>query len=104
MKRLSYITMIFLPASFVANAFGMNVIELNSGGYTSLSRFFEASLPLTFFTIWVIVAFQSRFVLRDNRGAIWKKLLWPIMLLDTIIPWSTKKKFDSMEELPLQRR
>jgi len=103
MKRLSYITMIFLPASFVANAFGMNVIELNPGGYTTLARFFEASLPLTFFTVWVIVAFQSRFVLRDDRGAFWKKLLWPIMLLNNIIPKKTSKNDSQMYELPFRR-
>jgi hypothetical protein len=59
----------------------MNVVEINPFGGTTLARFFEASLPLTFFTIWIIVAFQSRFVLRQQRdgpGAVWKKLLWPM--------------------------
>jgi len=104
MKRLSYITMIFLPASFVANAFGMNVTELNPGGYTTLARFFEAALPLTFFTIWIVVAFQSRFILRDDRGGMWKKLLWPIMVFNTFIPWSPTRDDTKEYDLPLRSR
>jgi len=96
--------MIFLPASFVANAFGMNVVELNPGGYTSLAHFFEAMLPLTLFTVWIILAFQSRLVLRDDRGGMWKKLLWPVMLLNSIIPWPTTQNDDASFELPVRRR
>jgi len=92
MKRLSYIT----------NAFGMNVVELNPGGYTSLARFFAASVPLTLFTIWIIVAFQNRFVQRHYRGGIWK-LLWPIMFLKTLIPGSSKKN-DTHYDIPLRRQ
>jgi len=99
MKRLSYITVIFLPASFVANVFGMNVVELNPGGHTSLPRFFEAAVPLTLFTIWVVVAFQSRLTLRDDSGGVWKRLLWPIMIFNI---WSTKNDGPSYD-LPLQR-
>jgi hypothetical protein len=84
------------------HAFGMNVVELNPLGYTSLARFFEASLPLTFFTVWIVVAFQSRFVLRDDRGGIWKKLLWPILLFNTIIPWPTMKDDSSAYDLPVR--
>jgi len=80
MKRLSYITMIFLPGSFMAGVFGMNVIELNSGTYGTLGTYVAATLPLTLVTIWIIVAYQSRFVLREDE-AMWKKLLWPIALL-----------------------
>ena len=82
----------------------MNVVELNPGGYTSLAHFFEAMLPLTLFTIWIILAFQNRLVLRDDRGAVWKKLLWPIVLLNSMIPWRTKKNNDESLELPLRSR
>ena len=100
MKRLSYITMIFLPGSFMAvsglslmrrhiltfcqGVFGMNVIELNSGTYGTLRHYVAASLPLTLVTIWIIVAYQSRFVLREDE-AMWKKLLWPIALIHRLI-------------------
>jgi len=84
MKRLSYITMIFLPASFMAGVFGMNVIELNSGTYGTLPHYIAATIPLTVVTIWIIVAFQSRFVLRDDES-FWKKLLWPIALVQRLM-------------------
>jgi len=84
MKRLSYITMIFLPGSFVAGVFGMNIIEFEQGTRGTLAHYFEATLPLTLITIWLIVAYQSRFVLRDDE-AMWKKLLWPIALVHRII-------------------
>jgi len=84
MKRLSYITMIFLPGSFMAGIFGMNVMELNPGTLGTLGHYIAATLPLTFVTIWIIVAFQSRFVLRENE-AMWKKLLWPIALIHGLI-------------------
>ena len=58
----------------------MNVIELNSGTYGTLAHYVAATLPLTAFTIWIIIAFQSRFVLREDE-AMWKKLLWPIALV-----------------------
>jgi hypothetical protein len=121
MKRLSYITMIFLPATFVSvrqflpyyafvliiilqHAFGMNVTELNPGGYTTLAVFLEAMLPLTFFTIWIIVAFQSRLVLRDENGSMWKKLLWPITILNTIFSRRSTPKNDGLGyELALQQ-
>lgn len=112
MKRLSYITMIFLPGSFMAvrylsslqvetqilifmqGVFGMNVIELNSGTYGTIPHYIAATLPLTLFTIWIIVAFQSRFVLRDDE-AMWKKLLWPIALSQRLFARSRRSLDDS---------
>jgi hypothetical protein len=76
----------------------MNVIELNSGTYGTLAHYAAATLPLTFLTIWIIVAFQSRFVLRDD-DAMWKKLLWPIALVRKLI--SRPEKQESSSYLPL---
>jgi hypothetical protein len=64
--------------------FGMNVMELNAGTYGTIPHYVETTLPLTLFTIWIIVAFQGRFVLRENE-AMWKKLLWPIVLLQRLL-------------------
>jgi len=102
MKRLSYVTMVFLPASFVANAFSMNVVELNPGGYTTLVRFIEAMVPLTIFTIWTIVAFQNQLVLQDDRGGKWRVFLWPIIRLRAIISWFTTKKHTLTDDIHLQ--
>ena len=80
MKQIAYLTMVFLPASFVAvspslqnryflytqitdvqTAFGMNVTEINEGSVPSLSHYFAAAFPLTAVTIWIVVALQIQF-------------------------------------------
>jgi heme A synthase len=80
--------------------FGMNVIELNTGTHGTIVHYVAAALPLTFVTIWIIVAFQSRFVLRDNE-AMWKKLLWPIVLVNKLISQTRRRPEDSTSYLPL---
>ncbi|KAI5996939.1 hypothetical protein EDD15DRAFT_2246847 [Pisolithus albus] len=36
MKQISYLTMVFLPASLIASVFGTNVAEINPGTYETL--------------------------------------------------------------------
>ncbi|KDQ10147.1 hypothetical protein BOTBODRAFT_190632 [Botryobasidium botryosum FD-172 SS1] len=84
MKRLSYLTMIFLPASFVAGVFGMNVKELSQGTTGTLAHYIAATLPLTIVTIWLVVAFQSRYILSDPKASMWVRLLWPIAFLKSL--------------------
>ena len=72
----------------------MNVRELNSGTFGSLSHYVEAALPLTLVTIWIIVAYQSRFVLREDE-AMWKKLLWPIALGQRLLSRPQRPEDDS---------
>jgi hypothetical protein len=62
----------------------MNVIELNSGTFGTIPLYVAAALPLTMLTIWIIVAYQSRFVLHDDEP-MWKKLLWPIAFVNKLI-------------------
>lgn len=76
--------------------------ELNPQGVPTIARFFEAMLPLTVVTVWIIVAFQSRFVVRDE--SMWKKLLWPIVLLNNMRPKPSEKRIvDDEYEFPLRR-
>jgi len=60
MKQISYLTMVFLPSSFVAAVFGMNVTILQPKDQVNatLSQYFAVAVPLTIITIWIIVAFQ----------------------------------------------
>ncbi|PPQ76008.1 hypothetical protein CVT24_006539, partial [Panaeolus cyanescens] len=59
MKQISYLTMVFLPSSFVAAAFGMNVIEINPDGSAArLWQYVAVSVPLTIITVWIIIALQ----------------------------------------------
>jgi hypothetical protein len=45
-----------------------------------LPHYFATTLPLTLLTIWIVVAFQSRFYLRDPEASMWRRLLWPVTL------------------------
>ncbi|KAF7760200.1 hypothetical protein Agabi119p4_10876 [Agaricus bisporus var. burnettii] len=67
MKQIAYLTMVFLPASFVATAFGMNVSEINFGSTPSLSDYFATALPLTAVTIWIVVALQIQIEDKPSR-------------------------------------
>ncbi|KAH6876668.1 hypothetical protein BKA70DRAFT_236124 [Coprinopsis sp. MPI-PUGE-AT-0042] len=68
MKQIAYLTMFFLPPSFVASLFGMNIKEINpeeSGPGMSLRRYFAVAVPLTALTIWIVIAAQ--FQIEDPR-------------------------------------
>ncbi|KAF9076893.1 cora-like Mg2+ transporter protein-domain-containing protein [Rhodocollybia butyracea] len=69
MKQIAYLSMVFLPASFVAGVFGMNVQELSTQTNGTLETYFAAAFPLTAVTIWIVIAFQSRHLkLFKDRG------------------------------------
>ncbi|KAH7921423.1 hypothetical protein BV22DRAFT_1019395 [Leucogyrophana mollusca] len=77
---ISYLTMIFLPASFTAAVFGMNVKEINQGSLETLSHYAETTIALTFVTAWLVVAFQSKSPMHDvEDGDFWtQRLWWPV--------------------------
>ncbi|KAF7368937.1 hypothetical protein MVEN_00219900 [Mycena venus] len=60
MKQISYLTMFFLPASFVATAFGMNINVLVKESRGTLAHYAAFALPLTAITIWIIIGFPYR--------------------------------------------
>jgi len=80
MKQISYLAVGFLPASFAANFFGMNVLELSPGTSGSLGRYFAIALPLTAITAWIVIAFQSEGVLPEESNR-YKRLAWPAFLI-----------------------
>lgn len=67
-KQISYLTMAFIPASFVASVFGMNVVEINPDGLGTLGHYAAVALPLTAVTIWIIVAYQIQ--IKDPRAEL----------------------------------
>ncbi|KAJ7025538.1 hypothetical protein C8F04DRAFT_1126223 [Mycena alexandri] len=92
MKQISYLTMFFLPASFAASVFGMNVKEITPGTRGTLPHYLAFALPMTAVTIWIIMAFQYR--KKDPNNLIhddddhqehvkwsWSKLQWPLARL-----------------------
>ncbi|KAK0460693.1 uncharacterized protein EV420DRAFT_1533668 [Desarmillaria tabescens] len=91
MKQIAYLTMIFLPSSFVAGIFGMNVREINPGTDGTLPHYFEVAASLTFVTVWVVMAFQSKYLF-DSGATFWMRLLWPWMLFKQVFVKRTKKE------------
>lgn len=64
----------------------MNTHEFTPDGHGSLGVFVALALPLTLVTIWIIIAFQSRYLLRDMSFIY--RLAWPWFLLKK---WLNKK-------------
>lgn len=82
MKQISYLTMIFLPASFTAGVFGMNVTEVTGQtGQESLVRYIAVALSLTCATSWIVVAChsQSQFIAQDST--LVQRMGWPVFYL-----------------------
>ncbi|KAJ7653276.1 hypothetical protein DFH06DRAFT_1205186 [Mycena polygramma] len=90
MKQISYLTMFFLPASFAAAIFGMNVNILAPDTHGTLAHYFAFALPMTAITVWVIMAFQYRkkdpnnLIHDETHVSTWaklSKLSWPLVKL-----------------------
>ena len=101
MKQIAYLTMIFLPASFVAvrmsssidalipsdccacdpyqGIFGMNVKEINPGTKDTVPHYIATVVPLTLLGIWVMTAFQSKHFLQGQ--SVWQRFLWPVVMV-----------------------
>jgi len=99
MKQIAYLTMIFLPASFVAAVFGMNVREISPDTLGSLSHYVETALSLTLLTVWVIIAFQSKYIFPEGVTFM-KRLGWPFFLLMKLFGKNmfAKKSTDEFED------
>ncbi|KAJ7481617.1 hypothetical protein FB451DRAFT_1236610 [Mycena latifolia] len=98
MKQIAYLSMIFLPASFVAAIFGMNIKEIVPDTRGSLAHYFETAAPLTFFTIWVVMTFQSKHLL-GRDVTIWMRLFWPVALASRMISRRKEARFGLDEPL-----
>ncbi|KAJ6511364.1 hypothetical protein C8R47DRAFT_963701 [Mycena vitilis] len=84
MKQIAYLSMIFLPASFIAGIFGMNIKELSPETHGSLSHYFETALPLTLVTAWIVMTFNSKHLLGQD-APVWMRLFWPVWLVRRMI-------------------
>ncbi|KAI5996503.1 hypothetical protein F5J12DRAFT_785455 [Pisolithus orientalis] len=78
MKQISYLTMIFLPASLIASVFGMNIMEINPGTRETLSHYAEATVTLTVLTAWLVIAVQTESSFWPKGSPRWRRLVWPI--------------------------
>lgn len=97
--------------SYDQGVFGMNVTEINPEGTATLPHYIAVALPLTIFTAWVIVAFQSRYIFPDH-APFWHRLAWPFVILwrwmkGEQITFPTKKGVNGEEDggaVPMQER
>ncbi|KAF8463036.1 hypothetical protein JB92DRAFT_3136636 [Gautieria morchelliformis] len=80
MRQISYLTMVFLPATFAAGIFGMNIKEINPNTFGTLAQYFATAITLTILSTWVIVAFHGRWG-EDDNVSVWKRLMWPMVLV-----------------------
>ncbi|KAG1802136.1 uncharacterized protein HD556DRAFT_1304314 [Suillus plorans] len=81
MKQISYLTMIFLPASFTASVFGMNVREINPGSLESITRYVWVAFLLTFLTTWIVIAVQPYSTIHNRGASLWRRAMWPAFYL-----------------------
>ena len=98
MKQIAYLTMVFLPATFVAasvsfcalvtkpypdlahqTVFGMNVHEISPDTHGTLTLYATFAISLTVATIWIIVALQAKRFF-GTQASVWQRLCWPIWL------------------------
>ncbi|KZP18380.1 hypothetical protein FIBSPDRAFT_829434 [Athelia psychrophila] len=111
MKQIAYLTMIFLPASFVATVFGMNLKELN-GGTPGIDRYLEVAIPMTAVTVWIIIALQSKWHLNNtaNGGqggtgaSLWGQLWWPLTSVTNLVTGPEQRKKAGRVRSEWQRR
>lgn len=82
MKQISYLTMIFLPASFTAAVFGMNVDEISgTKGQETLAHYVAVALALTCATSWLMVAFHSRSPFVAEDSTLVQRAWWPVFYI-----------------------
>jgi len=80
MKQIAYLSMVFLPATFVSSLFGMNVQEIVPNTSGTLMHYFVTAISFTLLSVWVITAFQSRYNFRSGM-TIWRRLGWPVFFI-----------------------
>ncbi|KAF8553791.1 hypothetical protein OG21DRAFT_1485136 [Imleria badia] len=82
MKQIAYLSMVFLPATYLANVFSMNVIEINppslTKGKKTLTDYIEAVVGFTLFTSWLIIALQKDSSFHQSNSSVIRRTLWPL--------------------------
>jgi len=77
MKQIAYLSMVFLPATFVSSIFGMNVQEIVPNTSGTMVHYFVTAFSFTILSVWVITALQSRYNFRKGV-TFWQRLGWPV--------------------------
>jgi hypothetical protein len=67
----------------------MNVREINPGTLGTLPHYIATVIPLTLISIWIIMAFQSKYYLSGD--SMWTRLLWPIVMVKGLFKREEKR-------------
>ncbi|KAG6840305.1 hypothetical protein C0991_007630 [Blastosporella zonata] len=78
--------------------FGMNIQEIAPQTLGTLSHYFEVAIPLTIVTIWVVVAFQSKYIY-PGETSLFRRFGWPVELCLNLLRTGFGRKEN--EEIPL---
>lgn len=85
MKQISYLTMVFFPASFISSVFGMNVREFvgQPGVYypATLPKYFAVTLSLSCFTTWLLISLQTYSSFHPLGCSRLRRFGWPIFFV-----------------------
>ncbi|OJA16737.1 hypothetical protein AZE42_07559 [Rhizopogon vesiculosus] len=85
MKQISYLTMVFLPASFIASVFGMNVKEINPGSLGTVAHYVEVTISLTMLTAYIVITLQTHSSVHEVDAPLRIRAAWPGILLWKVI-------------------
>jgi hypothetical protein len=77
----------------------MNTKEINPQGKGTLSIYFAVTITLTVLTAWIIIAFQSRYLLRNM--SFWARLGWPWFMFEKW--WSGKRSREARARQVMDR-
>jgi len=57
----------------------MNVKEIVPDTNGTISHYIATAFPFTILTIWIIIAFQSKYMF--PHSSFWRRLFWPYLLV-----------------------
>ncbi|KAG1736655.1 uncharacterized protein EDB91DRAFT_1142006 [Suillus paluster] len=85
MKQIAYLTMIFLPASFLASVFGMNVAEINPTSLETIPHYVETTISLTLLTVYIVITLQTHSSFHKDNATFLQRAAWPVLSLRRIV-------------------
>ncbi|KAF8841997.1 hypothetical protein BDN67DRAFT_431054 [Paxillus ammoniavirescens] len=104
MKQISYLTMVFLPASFIASVFGMNVVEINPNTHATMTQYAETTIALTLLTAWLVMALHKHSSLHPEESHFVRRLAWPIFFIYERVFKELVSRFTKSSGLPQRSR
>ena len=79
---------------FSQSAFGMNITVLEAGTYGTVPLYLAVTIPLTLFTVWVMVALHRHGSLNQDSESLLQTLKWPMQTLRQYLHDNRKRDKD----------